>query len=214
MKATWLAINGIFVLVLGARADIITQEQSYSGLTDWSQNLTFNQFNPAWGALNSVTINLDGNVTLTSSIQNNAAGTAYFNITEDFTLQGTVPGSSPLTLSPVLNQSYNIPSGSTVGQTTMGSASQGATLTSGLSAWEGPGTVVLPGSADASFSYSISGGNNVVNLTSVAGLDATVTYDYTAVPDSPVPFWAGGGGLAMVFWMAVRQRKAQITDAA
>ena len=206
MKKTLMAVAGLLVLTLEAQANTITQDQSYSGLTDWTQNLTFNQFDPSLGTLNSVAVNLAGNVELTSSVQNNSAGTASFSISEDFTLTGTVPDSSPLTLDKTLAQSYAIAMGATVNQSTSGTASQNEVLYSGFSDWEGLGTIVLPAVANDEFSYRITGGNNSVNLTSVAGLQATVTYDYTAMPEGPLPLWASLGGIFPVLWLAARQK--------
>ena len=202
-----LAGAGWLALTLGARADMITQDQSYSGLTDWTQNLTFSQFNPQLGVLNSVTITETANVLLTSSILNTSAGTSSFSISDDFTLGSTVPSAAPLALAATLNQAFTIPTGNTVGRTSTGATSQGETLTSALSAWEGQGAVVLAADANDEFSYRITGGNNSVNLTSTAGLDATVTYNYTPVPDGPLPLWASLSGLGLVFWCAAGRRK-------
>lgn len=197
-----LATVGFMAAALGAHAAMITQEQSYFGETDWTQDLTFSQFNTALGTLNSVDITLTGAAQLTTSAQNNSAGSMYVRVTDDLTLSSTVPDSSPLTLAKTLAQSFSVPVGQTVNLTTTGTVSDNQTYNSGLAAWEGVGTIILAGEADDSISSSISGGNYNVSFTTTAGLDAVVTYNYTAVPDGPVPWWASLGAIGGVCWLA------------
>ena len=78
-----------------AGATTITQTIDYGpGYTDWSNSYVFNQFNPALGALNSVTIESQGFLNIMTATFTNAATTSetLTSFQETFQTSLTGPG--------------------------------------------------------------------------------------------------------------------------
>jgi hypothetical protein len=206
MKTALSAAIGLLAATLGASATLITQEQVFSGTPNWTQNLAFDQFNPQLGVLNSVDLTLLGSVQVATSIQNTSAGDISFSLSDDFTLGSTVPSGSPVTLTKQLDQSFGVPYQQTAAQTASGTATLGRILTGDLSSWVGQGTVNLSASASDTYSERITGGNFVASIDPTAELDATVVYDYTAVPDNPLPASVALVALGVVCWLAAKRQ--------
>jgi hypothetical protein len=218
-RVTPLLTLMIAVLVAGsASADFMTswQTQSYGySSTNWSTNLTFNQFDNLGGSLILTGIEwiLDGYSQGTVQFENEGGGseTIVYYLKADVTLKK--PDTSTISL--VIPTATNGPGGELVasydgttdwggtsGRTyegLSGSDSDTGVLTApaDLTAFTGAGTIDLPTSAQGT-SYGSGGGSLSFKSTTEAKAEARIRYLYTdAIPEP------GTAGLMLVGLAAV-----------
>ncbi len=186
--------------------------------TDWDRNLMFNQFDPMLGTLNSISFSLTGTLSGDVQVENRNATPATVSTTLQATLTLRRPDMSVLVVSiPSVVRQFNATAydgnldyGGTSGMTYPTTTTSHTETVSGLSSaadkalFQGTGVISLPCSA-----VGFAGGSGAANLALLfsadAGASATITYDYTPVPEpsSLLALITGLGGLAGV----VRFRK-------
>ncbi len=184
------------------------------GLTDWIGALTFPQFNPDLGTLNSVTLDLTGGLTTTLTIQNYALSESTGTVKTE--LQVTVQnGGNNLNapeldlLSPSFGYSLNAGQGITSGLLTEnGSDDEVYTSAPVLSEFTGGGTITLPASTFTQTLLANHGGNTDASQVTDAQLTGTVTYNYTVPEPSRFVALLGLGAVGLVGYGWRRRAKA------
>jgi len=207
-----------------AQADTISFTSSVSGATDWSQPLGLTQFNPAWGTLLSVTIDLSASFSSSFTITN-TGGSTFINPSSarrtldiylgssavDLAIDVQNPNgtgnswltwvSSPLSLN-------NLSSGAHVSANRSGSDSPAGgiyTDNTTMGYFTGTGTTVLDLSTTSGFLMQLTGGSSYdSSQTTSATATGIVTYDFTPIPE-PSPITLLGMGLLML-WPLIRKR--------
>jgi hypothetical protein len=223
-----LATAALIAASLGAAAHADTLSFSAapmaSTMTDWATFAELQQFNPALGTLQQVTLTLD------AALSGSAAGENRNNTARTITLdlRATLALFSPDALgvvlvqtTPLVSQSfaaarydglqdYNGASGKSYGNLSASSSSQQSFNDGVTLAWfTGPGSVVLPFTAVGQ-STGIGSGNMRSDFTAFAGGTASVTYLYApaaSLPPVPEPAtWALlVAGLAAIGWKSSRR---------
>jgi hypothetical protein len=187
-------------------------------MTDFNGSLSIQQFNPALGTLQSVTITAAGTGQFTQYYQNlstSSSGTVSISQSLDLTLSlaslGTLipdlnvsSGTQTYTLTPYVgpplftgtsggSQTYNDGNSTTIN---LGSSS--------LSPFVGLGSALFGVAANATGNSSNNTGNFIVGWSTLAGLDLTVSYNYLAVPE-PATWMAGIFAMAGAVWLIGRR---------
>jgi len=163
-----------------------------STVTDWNSTLSFAQFNPSLGVLESVTLSLSSTLTTTLTVtnQSHSSPSSGYAVTE-LVVNVQDPGNNlnPDTLdivSPHFNYS-SLPVGNSVtsGLLTKSQNDGGNIYTSSaiLSEFTGLGDFSLNAGTVTTTGVFFSGGNAAATQTSDASLTGTVTYDYAAIPE-------------------------------
>jgi hypothetical protein len=155
-----------------------------STLTDWSSSLSFPQFNPSLGTLESVELDLSGTFTTQITVTN--TGSSSSSGTAKTELQVTVQDSGPNLIAPELDllspaYSYSLGAGSSSSSGTLsqnGSSSNVYTLGAVLAEFTGAGSIVLPASTFTQTDLSNTGGNTSASQVTDAALGGSVTYTY------------------------------------
>lgn len=189
LAASALLIPGLATAgTISFNSNVISNTQ-----TNWSNNLTFAQFDTNLGTLNSVKLDLtgtlSGSITLfsgeASSVTVNSQLQANIAATFSSCTIGCVVNVSPFVsfsdpIDPGQEIIHDNLSGDVVGSS--------AALTQGslLSAVSGPGTFDIAVTATAS-SSSNGSGNMEVTFATYAGAYGTITYDYTEAQAPGVP---------------------------
>jgi hypothetical protein len=202
-----------------AQADTISFTNSVSGGTDWAQQLGLTQFNPTWGNLLSVTIDLSANFSSTFTITN-TGGSTYVNPSSARRTLDIYLGSSAVDLAvDVQNPNgtgnswltwvssplglNNLAPGAHVAANRSGSDSPaGGFYTDGttMGYFTGTGTTVLDLSTTSGFLMQLTGGSSYDSSQSTsATATGIVTYDFTPVPEPSSALFLGLGGLALVW---------------
>ncbi len=167
-----------------------------STATDWNNTLSFNQFNPSLGTLNSVTLGLSGSSTMTVTF--NAIPGRYGSITDpgvtvifNVNTTNSLFSTPQISLSLTSTGSYTTSTqgGSLVFNlgTTSGPYSNTYTTSNVLAYFTGTGSAILDASTGTYWngSYISNMANENTNGTT-AGLTGQITYNYTPNP-VPVP---------------------------
>jgi hypothetical protein len=174
--------------------------------TDWSLSLSLPKFDSALGTLNSVRIDLSGGIssvlTISNSISASSSSVGDGGTRVRFSVQDSGNHfSTPEITTYSDTYSYNLLPGESVTTdplTGSGSYAHTYTLQAILDEFTGPGTITLPASTLTTSVMENSGGNYTVQQVTRAELTATVTYDYTAVPEPGSLALLGLGGLMVL----------------
>ena len=215
MRNSIILLPAILMLaLLGTYASAATV--SYSAnvplqTTDWNTTLDLPKFNPSLGTLNSISFSLTGNLEGTVSLENQSQSPANVGTVLNATLTLARPDMTVLVVAiPAIPRNfaataydgtldYGGTSGITYPTTSASNTENSGLLTSAAdkALFLGPGTISLPVNA-----IGFAGGSGSANLALLfsadAGADASVTYDYTTVPEpsSLLALLSGLGGLA------------------
>ncbi len=155
-------------------------------LTDWSNTLAFQQFNPSLGTLNSVKLDFSGSLStvITVSSTTDANGWAKTEVVLDVQKTGLNLNSPTISLySDQFNFEYLNGTVISPTLTKTGLSSNIYTTTAVLNAFTGTGNIVLDASAAATTLLSFSSGNVTASQVTDASLTGTVTYDYIPIPE-------------------------------
>ncbi len=154
-------------------------------LTNWSNTLAFQKFNPSLGTLNSVKLDLSGSLSTVITVTSSTYATGWAKTSVDVNVQdvGHNLNSPPISLmSPAFtftNLSGTVVSGTL---TKSGVSSDTYTAAAVLSEFTGTGDFLLPADTFTETLVSFTSGNADVSQVTSASLTGTVTYDYT-VPE-------------------------------
>jgi hypothetical protein len=220
-RSTRVALNSVAIGVIAliafgtARADTIsTQTESVPATyTNWSNIYSFNQFNPALGTLQSVTVSSQGflndlGVTFTNTDGQTETVTSFqetfqVGLTGPGTLSQTSSGSLPAIPSFILNSGAT--STYTGSPPTINGNVASNTFTSSLGAYEGSGNVTFTGTGVAYDTFA--GGSNIkVDPVAEASQTVTLTYDYIPTP-SPEPFSMSLSGIGLVLLSVIGRKR-------
>ncbi|MBN1456592.1 MAG: PEP-CTERM sorting domain-containing protein [Sedimentisphaerales bacterium] len=172
--------------------------------TDWpgGTSLSFPQFNPALGTLNSVKIDLSGSMETTLTIENLASTASFGSAKTELDMTVLSPGGVNALIE--LDSSwfsYNLNPGQSITTNPplekSGTLSETYTLAAILAEFTGPGTIELGAGTFTIAVLANTGGNTSVEQATYASLDGTVTYDYT-VPEPATISLLSMGGLALL----------------
>lgn len=205
----------VVVLAAGANADTI----SFSGsvplaTTNWANSITFPQFNPALGTLDSIQFILNGHVEGSAGFENKDNEPATITMDLQAMLRLRRPDSSVLVLTlPVVSTIDNVLAWDGIddyagdsGETYLNLAanSSDSAISSSpadIALFTGIGSIILPVTANGASTGS-GAGNLLLQFSTFASADATVIYTYTV----PEPAAAGLLGLAGMFLLPRRRR--------
>ena len=157
-------------------------------LTDWANTLSFQQFNPALGTLNSVTIDLSASLSTVITITNaSGSSSSGFGLTQvELTVDdaGNNLNNPVITLtSPIFSYSLGAGGTATSGTITQSGTSSDTYLNPLVIAeFTGTGFFALDASTFTQTLLSNTGGNTYASQVTDAELGGSVTYDYT-VPE-------------------------------
>lgn len=205
----------VIALAAGANADTI----SFSGsvplaTTNWANSITFPQFNPALGTLDSIQFILNGHVEGSAGFENKDNEPATITMDLQAMLRLRRPDSSVLVLTlPVVSTIDNVLAWDGIddyagdsGETYLNLAanSSDSAISSSpadIALFTGIGSIILPVTANGASTGS-GAGNLLLQFSTFASADATVIYTYTV----PEPAAAGLLGLAGMFLLPRRRR--------
>lgn len=181
-----------------------------STLTDWTSGvggvpyLSFAQFNPSLGTLNSVTIDISGTLSTTLTVTNTSGSSSSGNAKTQLEVSIEDAGNNLGFLNDTPSASNN-PTITSLSPSYLYSLSAGGSSTSGLltksynsgplaytlsailTEFTGAGSVNLTGDTFTQTVVSNTGGNTTASQVTDASLTGTVTYTYTAASPTPEP---------------------------
>jgi hypothetical protein len=201
-----------------AQADTISFTSSVSGATDWSQPLGLTQFDPTWGTLLSVTIDLSASFSSSFTITN-TGGSTYLNPSSARRTLDIYLGSSAVDLAVDVQNpngtgnswltwissplSLNgLAPGSHLSANRSGSDSPTGGIYTDITTmgyFTGTGTTALDLFTTSGFLMQLTGGGTSYDSSQTTSATATgiVTYDFTPVPEPSSALFLGFGGLAL-----------------
>jgi hypothetical protein len=204
----------LLVCILGVTANATLLTYTYSkpiSATNWTEALNVQQFDPSLGTLNSVTLTVEGGISQTFMFENTgaSAGTIQFSNgkTTGCLYEIKYAGSDLVTLDILNTPSYsftafdgNFDFGGTSGKTDIigQSGANAAIFADGptLGIFTGLGTVAIDAKATGRSYWQSDSGNISVGVSTRAGADIAVTYDYT-VPEPATMVLLGLGALLL-----------------
>ena len=212
-KAFFLTVMLTLSIIIASSVSADTITSSYSipwSDTDWDAFFDVAKFDPTLGTLNSIAFTFQGDIQGSADFENRSSSPAQVTLKLSSILQLQRPDSTLLVEAiPLYDITTNVTAydnvldyGGTSGHTYSGltaskTESYVSSLLSDLTLFTGSGNINLPVTATAT--SRISGpGNLIGGFSTEASALATITYDYTPVPEpsSMVALLAGMGGLA------------------
>ena len=217
-----ISVTAALLLALSslAQADTISFTSSVSGATDWTQQLGLTQFDPTWGTLLSVTIDLSASFSSSFTITN-TGGSTYVDPSSARRTLDIYLGSSAVDLAvDVQNPNpngagnswltwisssldlNNLAPDAYLSANRSGSDSPAGgiyTDTTTMGYFTGTGTTVLDLFTTSGFLMQLTGGTSYdSSQTTSATATGIVTYNF-AVPEPSSALFLGLGGLALVW---------------
>ncbi len=218
-KLNWILVAGSMVLGLApwwAEAatqvtDVILTPSStdYAGVP-----IAVQQFDPSLGTLYSVSINASGNGTFTQMYQNEGPSSGTLTIQQSLELALALQngGSPVLDLNQSVANAYQFAAFSAGSAAYPVTAAGTVTLTSPatLAQFTGQGMadVYVSATGETELPGGLPGGNLLAGGLLTAGVDLTVTYDYSAIPEASTWMAAGAAILALGLNFRPARRKA------
>ncbi len=211
-----IALIAALALAGSANAATISYTDSFGlSTTNWTQNLSLQQFDSALGTLNSVTFNYGGGISTIFSLESldaaaanisaNAAGDISFGGPISDTLH--IAGSSNLSVTPFDGTiDFGGTSGGTVGPVVVND-SNSIFLNSGFAAFIGNGTFDILVAA-IGLSNASGAGNLISQINTEAVANIEVVYNYSTTTNVPEPATLGLLGLGLLGLGVIRRRKA------
>lgn len=179
--------------------------------TNWANSISVPKFDPSLGTLDGITFTLAGHVEGTARLENLETIPANITVNLSALLKMMRPDTSVIVVTiPVVSVTELIPEFDGVvdfaglsGRTHENLAADHSETVvspppaSDLILFSGMGDIILPVSAEG-FSSGSGAGNLLLQFNTLASAEATVTYDYTAVPEPSglLALLTGIGGLA------------------
>jgi len=169
--------------------------------TDFTDFLKLNQFNPTLGVLQSVTLTYDASSITSGTIMNSSSKTGTFNVTDS--VETDLLDLNPTTN---LNSSFVLSPGQSVSFSATASASQTKVYTTPaqFTPFIGVGQTDIEVDTTTNFSFSGPGNNANTSISTTAGGEATVTYNYSPIPEASTLL--GFGSLLGLGGLRLRRR--------
>ena len=211
-----LAINGLTPALGASLGPFPTSTPIPLTTADWVSNLTFPQFDPSKGSLNSLRLTLPGEFATTVTVSCISPGTVNGNsvVRVDYFIQDSgnnFPVSQFALLSffndpPAVHYTLNYGDSITITEDRFGAQTGGWTFsTPGLiSAFTGTGNIDLTVDLKAHLLIDNHGADVSAGMVTSAALTGSVTYDYTPLPEPSSCLLASLGLIGLVVW---RRRK-------
>ncbi len=190
VKRTAFLLAGVFLTVASgttANAQTLTTNYAFSvplSATDWSNNVPVQQFSPALGILEAVTLSYTGAWQAQVHFTNNGNGTAHVTMSEGSAFY--VSTNSLFTISIAFSGLAPQQGGFTNSSLMVASGFAAQTFTNSLNTFIGVGNLSLPVSTSTEFSLTTTGSSSVA-LQTLASLNGLITYTYLSATPSPVP---------------------------
>ncbi|MGA2500769.1 MAG: choice-of-anchor E domain-containing protein, partial [Tepidisphaeraceae bacterium] len=146
----------------------VTTTPISSALTDWNMTLSLPKFNPAWGTLKAIEIDLSGGITTTITVTNDAKSPSKGSFQTECQILVQDPGNNfgdpQIDLASSFN--YLLRSGGSISSgalRTTGSSSDTYTLDAILAEFTGTGTILLNASTQSDTLLANRGGNTIAS---------------------------------------------------
>ena len=187
-------------------------------LSDWTSSLTFQQFNPSFGTLQSVQINLSASMQTIITVTNDSETSSSSGTARTEVMVTVQDGGNNLTapeidfLSPLFSYSLAPGAATTSGLlTTTATSSDTYALLAILSEFTGTGSIQLPALTFTQTLLANTGGNTTSSQATDASLTGTVLYTYdesSPVPEPGTLALFGIGVLGLLAYGRARRRSA------
>jgi hypothetical protein len=203
----------------GFTTNFTTSTPIVSSLTDWTHDLTFPQYDPAWaggGTLTQIDFTVTSSLDTWFFITNGSPSTSTgVLVRTEITISIKDPGLllAFTNLNPWVDKTFPIPGTgwtlapgafTSLGTYTSSAAGIASYTDSGvMSEFTGTGTIALPSTANAFTWTEASDGNATISQITHASLTGTITY-WAAIPE-PSTVLLVGLGLAAVGWRLRRR---------
>jgi len=214
-----LILAGAMTLSSNVNAAVISQSDAIAmSNTNWSNTLSFNQFDSSLGTLDSVSFEITGVVAGDARYESMDSAPSTVTLSLEAMLELARPSGAPLVVVfPVVSvvatpgpfdtviDWSGTSGGAYIGLTATLSNSASTTSAADLALFTGAGTIDLGVSASAQ-SMGTGSGNLVTWFTTDASADVTVIYNYSTVP-VPAAAWLFGSGLLGLVGMARHKKR-------
>ena len=214
-----VAMAGAYTSAAQSTGPFTTSTPIPLSATDWSGTLSFPQFDPSLGILNSVELSFSSTTTTLLTVQNisnlfgpakPSSGTASSQV--QITVQDGANDLSAPAIVLLSNYAFSLAAGGSVNSGLLTQNASGGnlyTLSAVLSEFTGTGSISLSASTFTQSGLTYTGGTTFAGLNNVdASLTGTVTYNYTSTTPTPEPTvmaLAGLSGISLILFRRYRK---------